>query len=128
MTTRTSFSTILHLFLVNILVSSCIVSTAATLEYDEMLMLPAERKIAKRRILRRKLGSSFKPTKQLTNNKTATTTAGTAAAAAIDASGYDDDTLATRMVQRMTPTISTGADQRRKLKRKLKRQRTIHHT
>jgi hypothetical protein len=126
MTTRTSFSTILHLFLVNILVSSCIVSTAATLEYDEMLMLPAERKIAKRRILRRKLGSSFKPTKQLTNNKTATITA--AAAAAIDASGYDDDTLATRMVQRMTPTISTGADQRRKLKRKLKRQRTIHHT
>jgi hypothetical protein len=93
-------------------------------------MLPAERKIAKRRILRRKLGSSFKPTKQLTNNKTATITA--AAAAAIDASGYDDDTLATRMVQRMTPTISTGADQRRKLKRKLKRQptrqRTIHHT
>ena len=126
MTTRTSFSTILHLFLVNILVSSCIVSTAATLEYDEMLMLPAERKIAKRRILRRKLGSSFKPTEQLTNNKTATITA--AAAAAIDASGYDDDTLATRMVQRMTPTISTGADQRRKLKRKLKRQRTIHHT
>ena len=127
MTTRTSFSTILHLFLVNILVSSCIVSSnAATLEYDEMLLLPAERKIAKRRILRRKLGSSFKPTKQLTNNKTATITA--AAAAAIDASGYDDDTLATRMVQRMTPTISTGADQRRKLKRKLKRQRTIHHT
>jgi uncharacterized membrane protein len=86
-----------------------------------MLMLP-ERKIAKRRMLRRKLGSSFKPTKLLTN-KTPTTTAGTAAA--IAAPGYDTTPLATRMV---TPTIITGADQRRKLKRQPTRQRTIHHT
>ena len=124
MTTRTSSSRILHLFLVTILVSSYIV-TAATLEYDEMLMLP-ERKIAKRRMLRRKLGSSFKPTKVLTNK---TAAAGTATVTAIAASGYNDTTLAaTRMVQRMTPTISTGVDQRRKLKRQPMRQRTIHHT
>jgi len=122
MTTRTSSSSILHLFLVTILVSSYIV-TAATLEYDEMLMLP-ERKIAKRRMLRRKLGSSFKPTKVFTNKTPAAGTANVTAA-----SGYNDTTLvATRMVQRMTPTISTGADQRRKLKRQPMRQRTIHHT
>ena len=101
---------------------SSYIATAAS-RNDEMLMLP-ERKIAKRRMLRRKLGSSFKPTKVLTNKTPAAGTANVTAA-----SGYNDTTLvATRMVQSMTPTISTGADQRRKLKRQPMRQRTIHHT
>lgn len=105
-TTRTSFSCILHLFLFIILVSGCI--AAAALGSDEMIV--PERKIAKRRMrgrLRgttnwRKLGSSIKPTKVLAKRATA-------------ASGYNDTTLATRVVVlRTTPTLR-GADQRRKV-------------
>jgi len=127
MTTRSS-SSILHLII--ILVSGFI----ATAE-----LLP-ERKVGKRRMRgkrlrgptnRRKLGSAIKqPTNKVvvldTDTDTATVTA--TATATVAASGYNDTTLATRMVLRTSPTIRTGADQRRqrKMKKQLTRQRTIH--
>ena len=108
--TRSTYSSILHLFLVTILVSSCIVTAESG--NDEMLMLP-ERKIAKRRMLRRKLGSSsIIPTKEVLTKR--------------ETSEYKITTLVTRMVVlRTTPTIRTGVDQRRKLKKQRTRQRTI---
>jgi len=129
MTTRSS-SSILHLII--ILVSGFI----ATAE-----LLP-ERKVGKRRMRgkrlrgptnRRKLGSAIKqPTNKVvvldTDTDTATVTA--TATATVAASGYNDTTLATRMVLRTVPTIRTAgaADQRRqrKMKKQLTRQRTIH--
>ena len=131
MTTRSS-SSILHLII--ILVSGFI----ATAE-----LLP-ERKVGKRRMRgkrlrgptnRRKLGSAIKqPTNKVlatdTDTDTATATVTATATATVAASGYNDTTLATRMVLRTVPTIRTAgaADQRRqrKMKKQLTRQRTIH--
>ena len=114
MTTITTSSSILHLFLFTILVSGCIATAA--LGNDEIF---PERKIVKERMRRRlrgttnrrKLGSSIKPAKVLTKRETLE---------------YNDTTLATRMVVMWTtPTIGTGVDQRRKLKKQRTRQRTI---
>jgi hypothetical protein len=113
----TSSTSILHLFLsFIILVSGCI----ATAAFGNDEILP-ERKIAKQRMRgrlrgttsRRKLGSSsIIPTKEVLTKR--------------ETSEYKITTLATKMVVlRTTPTIRTGVDQRRKLKKQRTRQRTI---